>query len=158
LPDWQTVRPPPKKLVVEAVVEKRLVVVALVLVALRAVKFWRVDEPLSKRLERVAKPPVAVRVPVKLAALEIVWPLILPAVMRPVLRAVEKRLVLEAVVAKKLVEVAEVPVALMKVKFWRVVEPITKRSPDELMVEVAEPPILKLLPEKMEEKRLVEVA
>ncbi len=44
--------------------------------------------------------------------------------------------------AKKLVVVAEVPVALIKVRFCKVVEPTTNRSPDELMVEVAEPPIL----------------
>lgn len=40
------------------------------------------------------------------------------------------------------VVVALVPVALLKEKFWRVVEPITNRSPAELMVEVAVPPIL----------------
>jgi hypothetical protein len=94
-------------------VVKKLVEVALVEVELIAVKFWRVDEPLTKRLERVAKPPVAVRVPVKLAALEIVWPLILPEVIKPVLRAVEKRLVEEALVAKKEVEVALVVVLLV---------------------------------------------
>jgi len=44
------------------------------------------------------------------------------------------------------------------VKFWRVVEPMTRRSPEELMVVVAVPPILKELPVKMLEKRLVEVA
>ena len=99
-------------------------------------------EPVSKRLERVERPPVAVRVPVKLAALEIVWLLILPEVMRPVLSEVLKRLVLEAVVEKKLVVVAEVEVELTAVKFCSVVEPTTNRSPEELMVEVAEPPIL----------------
>ena len=41
----------------------------------------------------------------------------LPEVISPVLSEVEKRLVLEAVVEKKLVVVAEVPVALTKVKF-----------------------------------------
>ena len=54
----------------------------------------------------------------------------------------EKRLVDEAVVEKRLVVVAEVPVAFWKVKFCKVVEPITNKSPDEFMVEVAEPPIL----------------
>ena len=39
---------------------------------------------------------------------------------------VPKRLVVEAVVEKKLVVVAAVPVALMKVKFWRVVEEVTR--------------------------------
>jgi len=49
-------------------VVKKSVVVAEVPVALRKVKFWRVEEPVVKRLERVVKPPVALRVPVKLAA------------------------------------------------------------------------------------------
>ena len=63
-----TVRSEEKRLVDEAVVEKRLVVVALVEVELRAVKLRRVEEPLIRRLEREVRPPVAVRVPVKLAA------------------------------------------------------------------------------------------
>ena len=62
-----------------------------------------------------------------------------------------------AVVEKKLVVVAEVPVALTKVKFWRVVEPETKRSPEVLMVEVAVWPILNSLAESLAPKRLVEV-
>ena len=44
------------------------------------------------------------------------------------------------------VVVAAVPVALTKVKFCKVEEPTTNKSPEELMVEVAEPPILKELP------------
>ena len=59
---------------------------------------------------------------------------------------------------EKLVVVAEVPVAVLKVNFWRVVLPMTRRSPEVLMVEVAEPPILKELPVKLPEKREVEVA
>ena len=47
----------------------------------------------------------------------------------PKLAKVEKRFVLDAVVEKKLVVVAEVPVALTKVKFWRVVELLTKSVP-----------------------------
>src|SRR3989344_6483448 len=47
----------------------------------------------------------------------------------PTVRSEEKRLVEEAVVEKKLVVVAEVPVALLKVKFWRVVEPEENTSP-----------------------------
>jgi len=43
-------------------------------------------------------------------------------------------------VTAKLVVVAFVVVELEAVKFWRVVEPTTKRSPDELMVVVAVPP------------------
>ena len=46
-----------------------------------------------------------------------------PAVRLPIFPEVEKRLVEEAVVAKKLVVVAEVVVELIAVKFWRVVEP-----------------------------------
>ncbi len=87
-----------------------------------AVNLWRVEEPVTRRLERVERPPVAVRVPVKFAADEIVWPLIRPEVI-----AVAKRLVVEALVEKKLVVVAEVPVALVKVKAWRVVEPMAVR-------------------------------
>ena len=74
------------------------------------------------------------------------------------MRSEEKRLVEEAVVEKKLVVVALVEVDCRAVKFWRVVEPTTNRSPDELMVEVAEPPILKLLPVSCPPKREVEVA
>ena len=41
--------------------------------------------------------------------------------------------------AKALV-VALVEVELIAVKFWRVVEPTTRRSPEVLMVVVADPP------------------
>jgi hypothetical protein len=123
LPDEQVPRPKPLMLVPyrfvdEAVVEKRDVVVALVPVALTNVKFWRVEEPVSSRFESVVSPPVAVTVPVKLAADDIVWPLIrpevsVPAVSVPILPDVEKRFVLEAVLEKKLVVVADVPVAVV---------------------------------------------
>ena len=76
----------------------------------------------------------------------------------PTVNRDEKRLVEEAVVLKKLVVVAEVPVALTKVKFWRVEEPTTRRSPEELMVEVAEPPMESELPVNRLAKELVEVA
>ena len=56
-----------------------------------------------------------------------------------------KRLDDDAVVEKRLVVVAEVPVALTKVKFWRVVEPTMRRLPLESIVEVALPPILNSL-------------
>ena len=132
-------------------VEKKLVEVALVPVALMKVNLCSVVEPdtsrspeelivvvavepilssepvrlLAKRLvevpevprkvERVVRPLETVRVPVKLARAEIVWPLINPEVMAPrvalpVLSEVEKRLVEEAVVEKKLVVVALVVV------------------------------------------------
>ena len=74
----------------------------------RAVKFWRVEEALVKRLVKVPRPE-EVKLPPE-----------------PV---VKKRLVEEAVVLKKLVVVALVPVALLKVKFWRVVEPEESKSP-----------------------------
>ena len=61
-------------------------------------------------------------------------------------------------VEKKLVEVALVEVEFEAVKFCKVEEPLTGRSPDELMVVVAEPPILKELPVKRLAKELVEVA
>ena len=65
-------------------------------------KFWRVEEALTLRLERVVKPPVMVTVPVKLAVLDIVWPLIKPdvigpAVSVPILPVVAKRFVVVAV-------------------------------------------------------------
>jgi hypothetical protein len=109
------------RFVEEAVVAKKLVVVAEVPVALRKVKFWRVLEPVRRRFESVVNPPVAVRVPVKLAVDEIVWPLIKPEVMAPrvefpAVKVVVKRLVDEAVVAKELVVVAAVPVAFGKVR------------------------------------------
>jgi len=82
------------------------------------------------------------------------WQVANPA---PLKRAV-KRLEELAVVLKRLVVVAEVVVDCRAVKFCKVVLPITKRSPEELMVEVAEPPMFKVLPVKLDEKRLVEVA
>ena len=72
-----------KRFVEEAVVAKKLVVVAEVPVALTKVKFWRVEEPVRRRFERVVRPPVAVRVPVKLAADEMVWELYVPPVIAP---------------------------------------------------------------------------
>ena len=55
-----------------AVVAKKLVVVALVVVELTAVKSLRVVEPERSKLESEVRPAVAVRVPVKLAAEDIV--------------------------------------------------------------------------------------
>lgn len=141
-----TVRAEVKRLVEDAVVEKKLVVVALVPVAFRKVKFCKVDEPVTRRLERVESPPVAVSVPVKLAALEIVWlfikpEVIAPRVALPVVRVVEKRLVLDAVVEKKFVVVALVPVAFTKVKFWRVEEAVIRR------LAAVKRPVVEALPE-----------
>ena len=50
----------------------REVVVALVPVAFTKVKFCKVEEPVRRRLAKVVSPPVAVTVPVKLAADEMV--------------------------------------------------------------------------------------
>jgi len=66
-PEAQVVRPKPEilvpvRLVVLAVVAKKLVEVAEVEVELTAVKFWRVDEPLAKMLAKVPR-PVEVRFP-----------------------------------------------------------------------------------------------
>jgi hypothetical protein len=47
-------------------------------------------------------------------------------------------------VVKKEVVVAFVPVAFTKVKFWRVVEPATNKSPKLLIVVVAVPPIYRV--------------
>jgi hypothetical protein len=113
--------------VVEARVEtKRLVVVAFVPVAFVKVKSCKVDEPLSRRLEKFERPPVAVSVvptvrdPVRLAADDMVCPLINPEVTvervaAPRFAFVEKRLVEDAVVEKSCVVVAFVVVLLVAV-------------------------------------------
>ncbi len=75
-------------------------------------------------------------------------------VVRPApLKSAVKRFDDEAVVEKKFVEVALVEVELRAVKFCSVVEPTTRRSPDELMVEVAVPPIASALPVRMPLKK-----
>ena len=91
----QVERLAPKKLVVLAVVVKRLVVVAEVEVELRLVKFWRVVEPFTRRLEAV------------ISELE---------VRAPPVAVVKKRFVELAVVEKKFVEVAEEVVELPATK------------------------------------------
>ena len=73
-------------------VAKKLVVVALLEVELRAVKFCKVEEPLERKVEKVPKPV---------------------EVTLPPLKAVAKRFVDEAVVEKKFVEVALVVVLLV---------------------------------------------
>ena len=81
------VRVEAKRLVDDAVVEKKFVVVAEVPVAFTNVKFWRVVEPVNASVPITPVPPVML---------------------------VAKRFVEEAVVLKKLVVVAEVPVAKVK--------------------------------------------
>jgi len=93
------------------------------------VKFWSVVELVTKscevvasvalRFESVVTPEVTLREPVKLAAELIVWPLMRPEVRVPILPFVAKRFVLDAVVAKKLVLVAFVVVALVAIRSVR---------------------------------------
>lgn len=84
----------------------------------------------------MVRPPVALTVPVKFAALDIVWPFINPEVIKPAVKLpifpeVVKRLVEEAVVAKKLVDVALVVVEVSTVR------PPTTSSLESVEVEVA---------------------
>ena len=78
------------------------------MVLLAPVKFWRVEEPVVERLEKLPVPEV-----VKLVAV---------------------RLVKAAVVEKRFVVVAAVPVALLNVKSWNVEEPVTRRLPPNLVL------------------------
>ena len=88
--------------------------------------------------------PAIPRVPVKLAADEIVWLLMRPEVSAPVTVAVSSvafdanRLVEDAVVAKDVVVVALVVVEFRPVKFWRVVELTVRRVESEVRLEVTE--------------------
>lgn len=98
-----------KRLVLEAVVEKKLVVVAEVPVAVVNVRLWKVEEALAQRL-------VVLKSPVEVAL--------------PVVRLVEKRFVEEAVEAKELVVVAEVVVELpVMMRFASMVEEAVERKP-----------------------------
>ena len=162
----------PKRLVDEAVVAKLFVVVALVEVELSAVKFWRVEEPFTRRLARVPRPLMNVvpkfaavaNIFVELAVVAkrlVVVALVpvafvklkLPRIPVPRLKLVEKRLVLDAVVANERVVVALVEVELSAVKFWRVELPFTKR------LAIVESPFTNSLPVlKVVAKRLVEDA
>jgi hypothetical protein len=104
--------------------------VALVVVEFRPVKFCSVDDPLERRLEA----------------------LIDPAVMLPVLRDVEKRLVDEAVFAKKLVLVELVVVDCRPVKFWSVDEPVAR-----MLAAVSRELMKPLVAARVVAKKLVEV-
>jgi len=168
LPAVQLARPKPlmlvpERLVVEAVPEKRAEVVALT-----AVKFCKVEEPLTSRLAKVAAPDVRLvekrlveeavvekrLVVVALTAVKF-WRVEEPLTRRlvktdePAVRAVAERLVEEAFVAKKLVVVALVPVALLKVKFCKVVEPFTRR------LERTEVPAVRLVVKRLVEEAVV---
>lgn len=74
------------------------------------------------------------------------------------LREAVKRLVEDAVVAKELVVVALVPVAVVKLNRCRVVEPETRRSPEVLIEVEAVLPIARVLALRALPKRLVVVA
>ena len=161
---------PTARLVEEAVVEKKLVEVAEVVVELPVIK--RLESMVDEAVERKpwSKPKVVeVETPQEVGVqaktepepLESVPQITLPveSVSRVSQRPRErKRLVVEAVVENRLVEVALVEVEFEAVKFWRVVEPMTRRSPEVLMVVVAVPPILKEFAVKRLAKELVEVA
>lgn len=113
----ESIAAPAKRLVDEAVVEKKFVVVAEVPVAFTKVKFWRVVEPVINRLVKVPR-PVEVKLPPE-----------------PV---VKKRFVELAVVEKKLVVVAEVPVAEVKVKLVK--EPVGPLTVALVRVELVKVP------------------
>jgi hypothetical protein len=117
------------KFVVEAVVAKKLVEVEFVVVEFNAVKFWRVEEPRDSKLPNEPVPvtvndpsvPTLVRDDAVTPAAR-VFPVNEPAGAEPVMfpvrlpvAEVKKRFVVEAVVAKKLVEVLLVVVALRPV-------------------------------------------
>ena len=104
----------PKRLVDEAVVAKLFVVVALVEVELSAVKFWRVEEPFTRRLARVPRPLMNVV---------------------PKFAAVANIFVELAVVAKRLVVVALVPVAFVKLKLPRMPVPRLKFVPNRFVLD-----------------------
>jgi hypothetical protein len=120
------------------VVTKDVVDVELVVVAFNPVKFCKVLDPVTRRFESVVNPDVTLSVPVKLAAEEMVWPLMRPEVMapavsEPMVPVFAKKFVVDAVVAKKVVVVAFVEVEFNPVKFWRVVEPLTWRFAKTLL-------------------------
>ncbi len=100
------------------------------------------ETPLMRRAvcRTVAEPALPETVPVT-------FPVRLPVAV------VKKRFVVEAVVAKKLVVVADVPVAVVKVRAWRVEEPVDKRLP-----RVARPELLKIDEKSVELKKFVDVA
>lgn len=61
----------------------RFVEVAFVVVEFCAVKFWKVEEPVTKRFDSEVSPESTLSVPVKLAKEEMVWPLMRPEVISP---------------------------------------------------------------------------
>jgi len=142
---WRVVEPETKRfarlrvfanrLVNVPVVEKKLVVVAFVPVAFRNVKFWRVVEPFNSKFVRF---PV---VPKRFVEKRLVVVAAVPVAF------VNNKLVSVPVVEKRFVEVEFVVVELTAVKFWRVVDDVTKRSlrvvdaVTKRLVVVANPPL-----------------
>ena len=95
-------------------------------------KFWRVDEPFTARVPAVTAP---LNVPV-----------------------VPDTLVNAAIEAKRFVEVAAVVVEFVAVNAWRVVDPFTRRFPDESEPEIVADPPKSEVNDPMVEKKLVLVA
>ena len=134
-------------MVEEAVVENKLVVVAEVPVALVKVKFCKVLEAVTKILAKVGL--AVVFTDWSNQSLSVGAPFTVK--LWPFTESTEvKRLVLDAVLEKKLVVVAEVPVAVLKVNDWRVVEALARMLvkvpvvPEMLPVNVPEtvPPVI----------------
>ena len=107
-----------QRLVVEAFVAKKLVVVALVLVASKRVRVWNVVDPLTKRLVNVPVPPLTM---------------------------FENKLVVDAFVAKKLVVVAEVPVALVQLRMEK--SPVPVKLPLAVMLVKVPPSLMRAMTE-----------
>ena len=124
-------------------------------------------EPVTRRLGVVKSPAEVMFVAVRLLKVPVVEkklvvvaavPVAFPKRRVPVFAFVEKRFVLDAVDAKKLVEVAFVEVEFPAVKFWRVDEPVTR-----MLLAVSEPVRVRFAPfpvvkAKLVAKKLVEVA
>jgi hypothetical protein len=137
------------------------------------VRFWKVEEPLASKLVNVPEVPVSVPkalVPVQVfesprsveeavaSVAHINTPpdqvsLLVPVhVERPKpFIAVPNRFVVEALVLKKFVVVALVPVALTKVRFWRVEEPVARILVDVMSENMFEPVQVLLSPRSVVE-------
>ena len=131
------------RLVDDAVVEKKLVEVAEVEV--EVVDWILVEVSLERVLSQrraaasASSPPVemyGMRPDVRLEM--VAW----PAVTAPMMLVLVLKSVVEALVLKKLVEVAEVEVEFRAVKFWRVVEARVWRAPVESILKSSEPAAL----------------
>jgi len=131
-----------KRLVEEAVVAKKLVEVALVVV----------ERVMLLKMFAPVKPLLSVR-RVEDAAVPDEHPVHEATVKFPIVARFEKKFVELAVVAKKLVVVAEVPVAFKKVKFWNVDDPVASK-----LEALNNPVVERLVNAPVVANRLVEVA